>query len=280
MNDKRYRTRVAPTTSGLLHIGHARTFLTACARARERNGVVVLRIDDIDFDRCTPQYESAAIADMKSAGVFWDEGGELGGKFAPYRQSERLDFYENALRKLINGGFVYPSYASRSQIREAAALPARRFDFCDAEPIFPPQMRPTTPPSQSEIENLRTINWRFRVPDGMRVDFFDNASGEHSFVCGEDFGDFLVWRKSGAPSYELASSVDDALMEITEIVRGEDLLLSTARQILIWNALALPVPEFYHCPLLRDEDGKKLSKTSMRKSGELKWLIRARTDSK
>ena len=96
------------------------------------------------------------------------------------------------------------------------------------------------------------------------------------FVCGEDFGDFLVWRKSAEPSYELASAADDWLMDITEIVRGEDLLLSTARQILVWRALGAEIPDFRHCPLLRGDNGEKLSKTSIAKSGGSKWLIRRR----
>ena len=109
------------------------------------------------------------------------------------------------------------------------------------------------------------------------MSFRDSLAGEMSFVCGEDFGDFLVWRKCGAPSYELASAVDDAQMRITEIVRGEDLLLSAARQILVWRALGLEIPKFRHCPLLLGDDGKKLSKTSMRNGGGSKWLMRRRT---
>ncbi len=277
MGERVYRTRIAPTVSGLLHIGHARTFLAACARAREAGGRVVLRVDDIDFERCSKEYEEAAIADMKGAGIFWDEGPDVGGAFGPYRQSERMPVYEAAMGELAGRGFVYPSPHSRSEIKKFARPCARKFDFCAAEPVFPPEFRP---PAGARFEfpgKCAGVNWRFRVPDGERVAFSDSLAGDMSFVCGEDFGDFLVWRRGGAPSYELASAVDDAQMRITEIVRGEDLLLSTARQILIWRALGLGVPGFRHCPLLRGDNGEKLSKTSMRGGGGSKWLMRAST---
>lgn len=277
MGEGGYRTRIAPTVSGLLHVGHARTFLAACARAREAGGKVVLRIDDIDFERCSKEYEDAAVADMKGAGIFWDEGPDVGGAFGPYRQSERIPSYEAAMRELAARGLAYPSPHSRGEIKKLARGRARGFGFCDAEPVFPPELRP---PAGARFEfsgDFARANWRFRVPDGESVRFSDSLAGEMSFVCGEDFGDFLVWRKCGAPSYELASAVDDAQMRITEIVRGEDLLLSTARQILVWRALGLEIPKFRHCPLLLGDDGKKLSKTSMRKGGGSKWLMRRRT---
>ena len=106
MGEGGYRTRIAPTVSGLLHIGHARTFLAACGRAREAGGKVVLRIDDIDFERCSKEYEDAAVADMKGAGIFWDEGPDVGGAFGPYRQSERIPFYEAAMSELAARGFA------------------------------------------------------------------------------------------------------------------------------------------------------------------------------
>ena len=276
MNGKTYRTRIAPTVSGLLHIGHARTFLAACDRAREFGGKVVLRIDDIDSQRCSRAYEDAAIEDIRSAGVHWDEGPDVGGEYGPYRQSERIPMYESAMERLIRGGFVYPSPQSRSEIKKLARSCARTFPFCDAEPIFPEALRPLSTTTVEELKNFRNFNWRFRVPDGEKVRFRDSLAGDMEFVCGEDFGDFLVWRKSAEPSYELASAVDDWLMDITEIVRGEDLLLSTARQILVWRALGAEIPDFRHCPLLRGDNGEKLSKTSIAKSGGSKWLIRRR----
>ena len=184
--------------------------------------------------------------------------------------------YESAMERLIRGGFVYPSPQSRSEIKKLARSCARTFPFCDAEPIFPEALRPLSTTTVEELKNFRNFNWRFRVPDGEKVRFRDSLAGDMEFVCGEDFGDFLVWRKSAEPSYELASAVDDWLMDITEIVRGEDLLLSTARQILVWRALGAEIPDFRHCPLLRGDNGEKLSKTSIAKSGGSKWLIRRR----
>ncbi len=273
-NQKKYRGRIAPTPSGLLHIGHAQTFAIAQQRAREHNGELILRIEDIDSDRCSQLFIDETVKDLNSIGINCDEGYGIGGKFTPYKQSERIKYYREILQKLIDKKAIYPSTASRKEIKAISKFPARIFQFCDSEPIFPPQLRNENF-DISTLENPFAINWRFRVPDGEVIKFVDKRSGEHSFTAGEDFGDFLVWRKSGEPSYELAVVADDHAMKITEVVRGEDLLLSTARQILIYNALNWEIPDFYHCQLLKNENGEKLSKSSMKKADENKWLIRA-----
>ena len=269
---KVYRTRIAPTTSGLLHIGHASTFKCACERAKKFGGSVVLRIDDIDFERCKKEYLDAAIEDMQSCGIEWDEGYLVGGKFGPYLQSQRLATYESVMLKLISCGAIYPSPHSRAEIARIARYSSSKNNLYEPELIFPTEFRTET--TSTDIANFKNLNWRFRIPDGELIDFFDNHFGHICFEASVDFGDFLVWRKNGTPSYELASAIDDACMQITEIVRGADLLLSTARQILIWRTLGSKIPEFYHCPLLRGDNGEKLSKTSMQKSGENRWLIR------
>lgn len=269
---KKYRGRIAPTPSGLLHIGHAKTFETAQKRAKAQNGDLVLRIEDIDSERCSQELIDETIKDLASINIVCNEGYNIGGKYAPYRQSERLDYYWQVMEELITKKVVYPSNASRSEIKAISKFPARIFDFCETERIFPPQLRNEQFDFQ-QIETPKLINWRFKVPDGETITFTDNRSGEHSFVAGEDFGDFLVWRKSGEPSYELAVVADDHAMKITEVVRGEDLLLSTARQILVYRAMGWEIPESYHCPLLRDENGEKLSKSTLKKSTD-KWLIR------
>ena len=151
--------------------------------------------------------------------------------------------------------------------------PAREFDFCEPEQIFPEVLRSASQRT-SDVENAKNLNWRFAVPSGRVVKFVDNNFGEMEFVAGEDFGDFLVWRKSAEPSYELAVVADDVAMKITEVVRGKDLLLSTARQILLYQALGFDIPEFYHCELLCGENGEKISKSSLLKSGDNRWLIR------
>lgn len=270
---KQYRGRIAPTPSGLLHIGHAQTFRIACERAKERNGKIVLRIEDIDTARCKDEYIKSAIEDLKNIGIDWDEGDDKGGKFAPYTQSLRFDYYWSLIEKLSEQGCLYPSDVSRVQMKSLGRNPSRSFDFCEPEIIFPQELRSSCC-STSEFSNAKNCNWRFAVPYGQCVKFVDNNFGEMKFVAGEDFGDFLVWRKSAEPSYELAVVADDVAMKITEVVRGKDLLLSTARQILIYKALGFDIPEFYHCELLCGDNGEKISKSSLLKSGENKWLIR------
>ncbi len=271
---QKYRGRIAPTPSGLLHIGHAHTFAIAQQRAIENNGDLVLRIEDIDSERCTQEFVDEAIKDLATISVKCNEGYKIGGEYAPYRQSERIDYYRDILQYLIEKKAVYPSYASRKEIKAISKFPARIFPFCETEAIFPPQLRNENF-DISTIENPFQINWRFKVPDGKAITFTDKRSGRHTFIAGEDFGDFLVWRKSMAPSYELAVVADDHAMKITEVVRGEDLLLSTARQILMYNAMGWDIPDFYHCELVKGDDGEKLSKSSLKKAEQNKWLIRA-----
>lgn len=274
MSSRTYRGRIAPTTSGYLHIGHAQTFKTAMERAREMGGILVLRIEDIDFERCKKKYADAAIEDLKSIGIQWDEGDDIGGKYAPYTQSLRMDFYAGAFKKLLESGKIYPCNASRKEIAALSAKPKKKFDFAEPEKLFPAELRCACIKEFSPGDLEKT--WRFKVPDGRKIEFFDNARGAQSFTAGEDFGDFVVWRKIGAPSYEFAVVADDAAMEITEVVRGEDLLLSTARQLLIYEALGFAPPQFYHCGLVLDKNGKKLSKSNMRTAPGNPYLIRNR----
>lgn len=250
---KPYRGRLAPTPSGWLHLGHARTFASAWRRARERRGTLVYRCEDIDLGRCKPEFERAAEEDLAWLGLDWDEGGGKGGPFAPYRQSERFARYEEARLQLIADGFLYAAPFSRKEISERATGREE-----DGTWKFSKELRP----KQGGDPANDQVNWRFRVPDGEEVVFRDERLGEQRFVAGRDFGDFLVWRKERAPSYELAVVVDDAAMEITEVVRGEDLLLSTARQLLLYRALGRKPPRFRHEELVRDETGKRLSKTA------------------
>ncbi|MBO5254315.1 MAG: UvrB/UvrC motif-containing protein [Opitutales bacterium] len=271
---KKYRGRIAPTPSGLLHIGHANTFKIAQQRAKQNNGDLILRIEDIDTERCSQQFIDEAIKDLNSINIICNEGYNIGGKYAPYQQSKRTEFYWKIMQELITKKVVYPSTASRSEIKSISKFPNRIFSFCQTEPIFPTELRNLNF-DLNELENPRLINWRFKVPDNKPITFKDNRTGEHTFVAGEDFGDFLVWRKADAPSYELAVVADDHDMQVTEVVRGEDLLLSTARQILIYNALGWDIPEFYHCKLVKDEEGNKISKSSLQKAQQNKWLIRS-----
>jgi glutamyl-tRNA synthetase len=180
-------------------------------------------------------------------------------------QSARIGHYKKGLESLIANGTVYSSPHSRTGIRkrEPGLSPV------DGDQIFPPDLRqgPMKPGSHPEQES----NIRFRVPDGRMVEFKDNRTGLHRFEAGKDFGDFIVWKKDGWPSYELAVVVDDHAMKISEVVRGEDLLVATARQILLYEALGWQPPEWYHCALVEDpETGYRMSKT--RQSLSLKYL--------
>jgi glutamyl/glutaminyl-tRNA synthetase len=195
------------------------------------------------------------LEDLRWFGLEWSEGPDRGGQFAPYNQSERMEFYRAALEKLRAGNFIYPCNCSRKDIREAARAPHTEGD----EPIYPGTCRTKFTSANSNLPSAK-FNWRFRVPDGEMISFTDGNCGEQKFVPGKDFGDFVVWRHDDIPAYQLAVVVDDAAMRITEVVRGADLLLSTARQILLYRALGLKPPAFYHCPLMTDGQGVRLAK--------------------
>ncbi|MFN5804270.1 MAG: tRNA glutamyl-Q(34) synthetase GluQRS [Opitutia bacterium] len=251
-----YRGRLAPTPTGLLHVGHARTFNAAAQRARAAGGTLILRIEDLDASRCRPEYAAAAIEDLSWLGLSWLEGPDVGGPFAPYVQSQRLPSFLKVWRALHANGAIYPCDKSRKDVERALSAPHAEDD---AEPIFPSALRPNSDAGRGATEPGPN-NWRFRVPDGETVSFTDALCGPQRFVAGRDFGDFLVWRKDGMPSYELAVVADDHAMGITEVVRGADLLLSTARQLLIYRALGWPSPAFAHAPLINDAQGRRLAK--------------------
>jgi glutamyl-tRNA synthetase len=249
---QKYRGRLAPSPTGYLHLGHARTFWMAQNRTRANRGTLVLRNEDIDSTRFKMEFVPAMIEDLHWFGFEWSEGPDCGGPFAPYNQSERMELYADALEKLRARGLIYPCTCSRKDIREAASAP----NVEGEEPIYPGTCRQNR---KSEIGN-RKFNWRFRVADGEAVSFLDGNYGARRFVAGVDFGDFVVWRGDGVPAYQLACVVDDAAMQITEVVRGSDLLVSTARQLLLYHALGLVPPAFFHCDLMKDAAGVRLAK--------------------
>ena len=249
-----YIGRYAPTPSGLLHIGHAATFRTAYQRAKEQGGKIVLRIEDLDRDRCKESYESALIEDMQWLGLSWDQDPRSTEGYI--RQSDRLTRYREVLDLLIEAGVVYCCTRSRKEIREHPNASRNS----DGEVLFPESLRPRETENPEEGEERYLQHWRFRVNYGTEVSFEDLRTGRHSYKAGVDFGDFLVWTKAGYPAYELAVVVDDIDSVITEVVRGEDLLVSTARQILLYRVLNAKVPDFYHCPLIKDEHGVRLAK--------------------
>ncbi len=192
------------------------------------------------------------LEDLHWFGFKWNEGPDVGGKFGPYNQSERMEYYLRALEKLREGDFIYACTCSRRDIQAAASAPHAE----DDEPIYPGTCRSKRP---SEMTSQR-FNWRFRVNAGEAISFGDENLGGQKFIAGKDFGDFVVWRHDDAPAYQLACVVDDAAMQITEVVRGADLLMTTARQMLLYRALDLRPPRFFHCELLRDAEGRRLAK--------------------
>lgn len=249
-----YRGRIAPSPTGYLHLGHARTFETAQQRALDANGTLVFRMDDLDGPRCREEFSVAAIEDLRWLGMRWHEGPDTGGPYAPYTQSERMPTYIEAFEKLRASGLIYPCKCSRQDVLRALSAPHDGED----EPPYPGTCRPSK--SLVSTEKRDGINWRFRVLEGETITFRDGNFGEQCAVAGRDFGDFLAWRKDGFPSYQLACAVDDALMQITEVVRGADLIASTFRQILIFRALGWNAPAFFHCELMTDESGARLAK--------------------
>jgi glutamyl-tRNA synthetase len=266
---EKYRGRLAPSPTGYLHLGHARTFWVAQQRAKENGGELILRNEDLDATRFKMEFVDAMLEDLRWFGFAWSEGPDVGGKFAPYHQSERMNFYRAALEKLRAGNFIYPCTCSRKDILAATRAPHANDDD---EPIYPGTCRAKFPSANSNLPSAK-FNWRFRVPDGKKISFTDGNCGEQKFVAGKDFGDFVVWRHDDVPAYQLACVADDAAMEISEVVRGADLLVSTARQILIYRALGFSPPKFFHCALMLDEKGERLAKRhdalSLRKLREL-----------
>jgi len=249
-----YRGRLAPSPTGLLHIGHARTFWIAADRAQQLGGRLALRNEDLDPQRCQPEFVTAMYEDLRWLGIRWSEGPDCGGPYGPYSQSERRSFYLEAWQRLRDSGAIYPCTCSRKDLAAAATAP----NDSDDEPLYPGHCRSRMDAIQ--FHTPQGVNWRFRVPDGESIEFTDVHLGAQAYIAGKDFGDFVVWRRDDVPAYQLAVTVDDASMQITEVVRGADLLKSTARQILLFRALGYSVPDYYHCELVRDSSGLRMAK--------------------
>jgi len=246
-----YRGRLAPSPTGHLHLGHARTFWIAAERARAAGGTLLLRNDDLDALRFRLDFVAAMLADLRWLGFSWTE--------PVIDQSDRLPLYRAALSRLHAAGQIFPCTRTRRDVLEALSAPHENAAPApDDEPVYPPHFRP---PADAPLPPLDlNVNWRLRVPDGETLTFIDAALGPQSATAGRDFGDFLVWRKDGVPSYQLACAVDDADLHITEVVRGADLVKSTFRQLLVFRALGAPAPQFYHAPLMLDAAGTRLAK--------------------
>ncbi len=275
-HNTKYRGRLAPSPTGHLHLGHARTFWTAQLRAISHSGTLIFRNEDLDHQRSKQEFVTAMFDDLRWFGFDWQEGPDCGGPFAPYNQSERMSFYRAALDQLRASGLIYPCTCSRKDIAAAARAPHVEDD---GEPIYAGKCR-----AIREYETTHhKFSWRFRVQDYETISFTDHNLGPQSFVAGKDFGDFVIWRHDDVPAYQLACVVDDDAMQITEVVRGADLLVSTARQILLYRALGLRAPEFFHCALMTDAAGVRLAKRhdalslrKLREQGEIPDLLRSK----
>jgi glutamyl-tRNA synthetase len=258
------RGRIAPSPTGFLHLGHARTFYTAYLRVAHARGTLIFRNEDLDPHRSRPEFAAAMFEDLRWLGIRWQEGPDVGGSFAPYAQSQRRHFYHEVWRRLLAAGYIYPCTCSRRELARIAEAPHESSSArteVDDTPMYPGTCRPNPDsPPPTGYDTPAGVNWRFRVPDGEEIAFRDEHFGRQSFVAGVDFSDFPVWRRDDVPAYQLAVVADDYEMQITEVVRGADLLLSTARQILIYRALGWEPPRWYHCPLVLDEHGERLAK--------------------
>lgn len=214
----------------------------------------MLRNEDLDPQRSRAEFLPAMIEDLRWLGINWNEGPDCDGPFGPYSQSERRAHYLRAWCQLRDAGFLYPCTCSRKDLAQAASAP----NDTDDEPIYPGRCR--TLADAKQFAEPAGVNWRFRVRDGEKISFVDGHYRSRSFVAGQDFGDFVVWRRDDLPAYQLAVTVDDIQMQITEVVRGADLLKSTARQLLLYQALGCSPPTFYHCDLVTSESGARLAK--------------------
>jgi len=222
-------------------------------RAQAAGGRLWLRNDDLDPGRSRPEFVAALREDLRWLGLQWDE--------PMVTQSERIPLYRTAFVQLQAAGLLYPCACSHREIESAANAPHEGAGH--REPIYPGTCRPENRPTGRPIPSTGApLAWRFHVPDGLDVVFDDGALGPRQATAGRDFGDFIVWRKDDLPSYQLACAVDDTdpTLGVTEVVRGADLVESTFRQALIARALGRPLPRYYHCALLADDQGRRLAK--------------------
>ncbi len=251
------RGRFAPSPTGQLHLGNARTALLAWLDARSAGGAFVMRIEDLDQARVQPGAESQQLAELAWLGLDWDEGPDRGGPFAPYRQSARTARYDAAIERLLASRRAFLCACSRADVARAASAP---HDDGAAEPRYPGSCRQADPAAviARAAAQGRAPAVRF-AGGGARIDFVDEV---HGVVTGEASGvdDFVLRRADGTAAYQLAVVVDDAAMEVTRVVRGDDLLRSTPRQIALYRALELAPPAFAHVPLVVTPGGERLAK--------------------
>ncbi|MGQ9622306.1 MAG: glutamate--tRNA ligase [Candidatus Caldatribacteriaceae bacterium] len=250
------RTRFAPSPTGFLHIGGARTALFSWALARKEGGAFVLRIEDTDPSRSRPEFEEAIYEDLSWLGIDWDEGPDKGGPFSPYRQSERKALYLRFFEILREQGYVYPCFCTPEELEEER----KKAISLGRPPRYSRRCLELSPKEREAFEREgRKPSWRFLVPVERTVVFSDLIRGEVGFPC-DALTDFIILRADGIPTYNFACVVDDALMGITHVLRGEEHLSNTPYQILLYEALGFHPPLFAHVPIILSKEREKLSK--------------------
>ncbi|HMM20338.1 MAG TPA: tRNA glutamyl-Q(34) synthetase GluQRS [Selenomonadales bacterium] len=250
------RGRFAPSPTGEMHLGNAWTALLAWLEVRRLGGSMVLRIEDLDPDRSRPAFAAQLMTDLRWLGLDWDEGPDIGGPYGPYRQDDRRGLYQQAFASLARRGLVYPCYCTRAEISAAASAPHAG----EGEGAYPGTCRRLGEDEQAARQALgRKPAQRLAVAAG-EIEFQDGIHGRVRQDVSRSCGDFIIRRSDGVHAYQLAVVVDDAAMRISHILRGDDLLASTPRQILLYRLLGREVPAFSHVPLLCSPDGHRLSK--------------------
>ncbi|MGA9173388.1 MAG: glutamate--tRNA ligase, partial [Thermoactinomyces sp.] len=252
----RVRTRYAPSPTGHLHIGGARTALFSYLQAKKNGGDFIVRIEDTDTERNVPGADEKQMAMLKWLGIEWDESVDVGGPYGPYRCMERIDIYNRYIDQLLEEGKAYLSYATQEEIEKEREEQLARGET----PKYSGWDRDLTPEERARFEaEGRVPSVRFRVPEGKTIVFDDAIRGTVKFES-DGIGDFVIRRPDGRPTYNFAVVIDDALMKMTHIIRGEEHLSNTPKQILIYEALGFEVPQFAHIPLILNAEGKKMSK--------------------
>lgn len=244
------RGRLAPSPTGALHLGNVRSFVLTWLAARKQGGWIELRIEDLDAPRVREGAVEAILDDLAWLGLDWDAG--------PRFQAGRIDEYRARLQLLAEAQLAYPCVCSRRDIEAAASAPHAN----EEGPLYPGTCRgrfSTVAEAQEASANGR-VAWRFAVPRGRVVRWKDHIAGEQAFEVARQLGDFVIWKKDGEPAYQLAVVVDDGLVDINQVVRGDDLLPSAARQILLHEALGQQPPAWWHLPLVFDASGKRMAK--------------------
>ncbi len=248
--------RYAPSPTGQLHLGNLRTALAAWEDCRARNGIFILRVEDIDAPRTVPGAEARMLDDLRWLGLDWDEGPDVAGPAGPYRQSERGDIYQAALAGLAERGLTYLCTCSRKDLREASAPHGEPVG--PDGPVYPGTCRDTDPAEQARHPAGAAV--RFRIDQTPSIIFTDMFLDAQRFDLQNLSGDFIIRRRAGLWAYQLACAVDDALMGVTHALRGEDLLSSTPRQIVLIRALGWREPTYGHLPLVLDGQGERMCK--------------------